>query len=289
MNEIKVGFIAAYDYEMLKQSIPTVYANADKIVIAIDKNRLTFSGKPFDLDPAFFAWINTFDIDNKISVYEDVFYIDGMSVKEIETRKRNLLAKAMGEGGWHFQVDADEYFPDFKGLVKYLSSLGKKYENRRITFRAYLCTIFKIADGGYYLVDESFESFPLVTNYPVYREARYTSTGEVITLNHVVLHQSFGRTYEELKTKFRNWGHRDDFDSESYLRFWQSVSQDNYKYIRNFNATHPWLWKKLKFVKAASLDELLLRTPATYDVKPTYPRLQKWLPPVLYRRIQKML
>jgi hypothetical protein len=32
---------------------------------------------------------------------------------ENETRERMMIAQRMGEGGWHVQVDSDEYFLDF--------------------------------------------------------------------------------------------------------------------------------------------------------------------------------
>lgn len=288
MSEIKVGFIAAYDYELLKYSIPSLYEHVDRIVIAIDKDRLTFSGKAFFIQDHFFEWLAAFDRDKKISVYEDSFYIPDKSPKEIETRKRNLLAQQMGEGGWHIQVDADEYFPDFKRFKDDLSYIGERQKSKKITFRIFLCTIFKVADGGYYIVDDSFESFPLATNNPHYRENRYNFTEKTITLNHVVLHQSFGRTEEELVTKFKNWGHRDDFDSDAYLRFWKSVNLDTYRYIQDFHPTNPGMWKRLKFIQADSISELLLKTPSQYNIKSSHPLLQKWLPPVVYNRIQRM-
>lgn len=287
---IKVGYLAAYDHELIKYSIPTLYKEADKIVIAIDQNRLTFSGKPFTIDASFFTYIKDIDSENKITIYEDEFYVSGMLPMEIETRTRNMLGKFMGKGGWHLQVDVDEYFIDFKRLVDELKVAERKVDGRQITFRLYLCTIFKIADNGYYLVDESWESFPCITNHPVYESGRYNHSNEIQHLNHVVLHQSFGRTDEELALKFKNWGHRDDFDSEEYLRFWKSVTVDNCKYLANFNATHPWLWKKLKFVKADSIQELLQKIPSSYKENQPHKfhTIKKWIPPVLYNRLVKM-
>lgn len=289
MMDIKVGYLAAYDYELIKNSIPTLYKEATKIVIAIDKNRLTFSGKPFTVDDSFFSYLKKIDVEKKIAVYEDEFYVPALRPMEIETRTRNMLAKFMGKGGWHFQVDVDEYFIDFKRLVNELAALESKVHRKRVSLKLYLCTIFKIADGGFYLVDESWESFPCITNYPVYDSGRYNNSIETRILNHVVIHQSFGRTDDELKTKFKNWGHRDDFDSDAYLEFWKSVNVDNCKYLRDFNATHPYLWKKLKFVKAATIEELLRSVPSFYtrnDADQPHP-LRKWLPPVLFHRLIK--
>lgn len=56
MNDdlIKVGFLASYDYEYLKDSIPPIYKESDKIYITLDKNRKTWSGNSFEIKNDFF-------------------------------------------------------------------------------------------------------------------------------------------------------------------------------------------------------------------------------------------
>ena len=50
MRQIQVGFLMSYDYELLKNSIPLVYADADSITIALDENQRTWSGHRFEVD-----------------------------------------------------------------------------------------------------------------------------------------------------------------------------------------------------------------------------------------------
>jgi hypothetical protein len=289
--EIKVGYMVAYDYEFLKVSIPTVYSAADKIVLAFDKDRKTFKGKTYSIDSSFFQWLKTMDVDKKIEIYEDAFFVEGLTVEQMDTRTRNLLGKFMGEGGWHFQVDADEYFINFQRVVDDVIKTGKNFKNERVTFRIYWCTIFKRTEKGFFLVDKSFENFALATNYPVYESMRYNHSQQNITLNHVALHQSFGRSEEELENKFRNWSHADDFDPDAYLRFWRSVNQDNYKYIYDFNATHPGHWMRLRYVEAGSLEELMTFIPDHYELPEPEPlhKLKKWIPPVIFNRLKKVV
>ena len=52
--KIKVGFCVAYDWELLKNSIPRVYNAADTICLSIDKNRTSWSGKKYDFDESAF-------------------------------------------------------------------------------------------------------------------------------------------------------------------------------------------------------------------------------------------
>ena len=67
--KIKVGFCVAYDWLLLKNSIPRIYANADEICLSIDKNRTSWSGKKYDFDEADFRnFITQIDKNNKIKL-----------------------------------------------------------------------------------------------------------------------------------------------------------------------------------------------------------------------------
>lgn len=288
MMEIKVGYMVGYDYELLKHSLPTVYSVADKIVIAIEKDRKTFAGETFSIDPSFFQWLEETDVDNKINLYEDSFYVPEMGASEADTRARNLLGKRMGEGGWHFHIDVDEYFVDFKGLVAELKNIQHRFQNKKVTLQAFCSVIFKASAEGYFMVS-SPEKFALITNHPVYYHHRYNADNEHYTLNHLAVHQSWGRGEDGLKTKLNNWAHRIDFDTEAYFRFWKSVCRDNYNYIKDFHPLKPSLWSKLDFVPARNIEELLSQMKAKVDEQPLqkWEKLRKWLPPVIYNRLQK--
>src|SRR5262245_14657349 len=124
-KEIKVAFCAAYDWYFLKHSLPPVYKEADLILIAIDKDRISWAGKKFAIDEKAFAdFLREIDTEGKIRLYEDDFHQPDLTPMENEVRQRNLMAKAMGEGGWHLQLDSDEYFVDFSGFVNYLKNLS---------------------------------------------------------------------------------------------------------------------------------------------------------------------
>src|SRR5689334_5152113 len=108
---IKVGFCVAYDWDMLKKSVPIIYPFADVICLSIDINRRSWNGQPYLFDEqAFRAWLTKIDVDNKIDLYEDDFALLNLSAMENDNRQRNLMAKRMKKGGWHIQIDSDEYF-----------------------------------------------------------------------------------------------------------------------------------------------------------------------------------
>lgn len=287
--EIKVGYLIAYDYAYLQQSLPTVYDYADKITIALDKERKTYAGESFTVEPAFFSWLNEIDKEQKISMYEDNFYVPGMHTRDAEVRERNMLAKAMGDGGWHIQIDTDEYFVDFASFIEELRELETRYKNRKVSIRLYWHTIFKIVPEGYFLIDNTFEAFALATNHPVYEQGRYNHSIENVTLNHIVLHQSWGRGEDELAKKLRNWSHSEDFDTASYFDFWKSVGVSNYKYIYNFHPLFPDYWKQLKFVQASSITDVIKFVPSSIPVvkTPPYQKMKRWIPPAIFDRLVK--
>ncbi|HEU4495814.1 MAG TPA: hypothetical protein VFR70_02065, partial [Flavobacterium sp.] len=125
MKKIHVGFLLSYDYELLKNSIPRVYEQADAIFIAIDKDFRTWSGEVFHVSDDFFEWLEKYDIQKKIVLYKDDFYVPELSAIENDNRERHMLSMKMGIGNWLIQVDSDEYFLDFKKFVADL----RKYDS----------------------------------------------------------------------------------------------------------------------------------------------------------------
>src|SRR4051812_40490040 len=124
-QQIKVGFCVAYDWYLLKNALPSIYASADLICLSIDSDRISWSGHPFAFDDdAFRAFVAEIDVQRKIVVFEDRFCIEGLTPMQNEVRQRNLVAAFVGMDGWHIQLDCDEYFLDFEQFVRYLRSFS---------------------------------------------------------------------------------------------------------------------------------------------------------------------
>jgi len=282
---VKVGFLVSYDYEYLKFSIPQIYEDSDEIYLAIDRDFYTWSGSRYLIDPDFFQWLKEFDKLNKITIYREKFYLDGYTPLELETRERNMLGKYMGEGGWHLQIDSDEYFSDFKAFIVKLRNLEKRYSKTKLTITARLITIFKITAGGFLLVQNSEGIFNVATNYPIYKLARAQNCEKIVNSNVYVLHQNFSRSEDELQYKMKNWGHKNDFNVDSYFKLWKLIDEYNYKYVMNF---HPLGrgsdWPSLILVPVKSIEELILGIKNGYikttsiDIK-----LKDFFPPVFVK------
>jgi hypothetical protein len=255
---IKVGYLLSYDYDLIFTSINQIYEEADKIFIAIDVNRRTWSGNDYKLPSSFFENIELLDYKNKIQIYEDNFYISELTPIECETRERNLLLKKMGRG-WLIQLDVDEYVYDFKTLTNYLNkywylTLFPKYTP--VVFKGKLITLFKQTEEGFIYIDND-EKFPFITNLNKYEFTRYITKVRNHFVNVNVVHQSWARTDDEIQTKIKNWGHRDDFNTQHYFEFWKNISSSTYMNYNNIHPISPEVWNKLHFLPSKSIEEFI--------------------------------
>lgn len=262
---IKVGYVVSYDYSMLLTSINQLYNYVDKIFIAIDKERKTWSGNSFEIPASFFFEVNQFDVKNKIEFYFDNFYVPELTPMECETRERNMLLEKMG-WGWKIQLDVDEYIYDFKVISKYL----KKYwyltlfpKLTPIVFRGKLVTLFRELIEGYLYIENN-ERFSFITNQSYYKYTRNNNSVRNHFTNINVIHQSWARSEDDIQLKIKNWGHRDDFDTQSYFEFWKSLNSINYKEYKNFHPLSPEVWNELQFLPSSSIDEFIEKYKLNY-------------------------
>lgn len=268
IGKIQVGYLVSYDYELLKNAIPTVYQDADTIFLAIDKNRKTWKGDSIVINDDFFDWIAQFDVDNKIVIYEEEFYILGLTTMQCEVRERKMLAGVMGIGNWLIQLDSDEYFYDFKKFVTYLKSKNKFLKNPEkqiIQICCFKINLYKYVDGGVLYVDK-LDKFMVATNYPNYKIGRHGKCRSIYT-DSVALHDCLSRSREELVQKLDNWGHNEDINKQEFLDKWDAVNISNYKQMRGFFYLNPMHWKTIEFMFGNSLNDLLVNFKSSNTIK----------------------
>ena len=249
-EEIKVGFCVAYDWELLKISLPLIYPHADSICLSIDKHQKTWSGEAYILDKkAFKSWIQKVDVENKIDIYEDDFSQSGLSAIENDNRQRNMMAARMGLGGWHVQLDCDEYFVDFKGFCDFLKK--EDVRQKDVNYSIFLVPVIKKVENGYLLVDfdRKRESVPVASNNPQYNSARRNGYFNKLT-PFIAIHETWARDEATLQKKLDSWGHVDDFDKRSYFDLWKSLDSNNYHQLKDFHPLKPKAWPRLQFVPA---------------------------------------
>jgi hypothetical protein len=256
MGKIQVGFLISYDYILLKNALPQVYDYSDSIFLAIDKHRKTWNGANFTIDNSFFDWIKEIDVANKIEIYEDQFYIENLTTMECEVRERKMLSEKMGIGNWLIQLDADEYFINFKEFTKFLKKNNnyiKPSYKKEIQISAYLVNIYKFVEDGFLYVNEPTRCLT-ATNRPNYKVGRNTRKRIIYTSN-LILHETLSRSEEELEMKLKNWGHKNELNSQ-FLVKWKSASKENYMDLKDVFYIEPEKWKSLNYVLGKNINEV---------------------------------
>jgi hypothetical protein len=256
MEKIKVGFLISYDFILLKNALPQVYEYSDSIFLAIDRDRKTWNGADFTIDDSFFDWINEIDVDNKIEIYEDQFYIENLTTMECEVRERKMLSKKMGIGNWLIQLDADEYFLNFKEFTTFLKNNNKYVKpsyKKEIQISAYLVNIYKFVEDGFLYVDEPTRCLT-ATNKPNYKVGRNTRK-RIIYTNNLILHETLSRSEEELEMKLKNWGHKNELNSQ-FLAKWKIASKENFMDLKDVFYIEPEKWKSLNYVVGKNINEV---------------------------------
>jgi hypothetical protein len=250
-----VGFLVAYDYDLLKCALPLIYKEASYIVLALDKDCRSFSGNQFEVSIEFFEWVKKFDIQKKILWNRGDFYQPHIAPLEVETLTRNRLFDVLTETvDWYVQLDSDEYFIDFNGFKRWLS----EYDCRDINaIKVYLKSIFKQGKNGFYTVGSLTESVVVACRKPLYQSTRHPVGEQYEFAPFTILHQSWARKDAEVQFKLSNWGHKNDLAAAKFYKLWSSCNQTNYRFYRYFHPLHPPLWPFLEFVPASNIETLI--------------------------------
>ncbi len=256
--KFSVGMLLSYDYELLKISIPIIYPYIDEIVLSKDSENKTWNNSSFEINSDFFSWIEKFDVKNKIKFHTDSFFNSELSTIQNECKQRTLLADSFENKIWYIQIDPDEYFLDFNGFLDFLRKQNSKSiinKREKIQVACFLSILYKKDKEGYFYVSKPFERALVATNYPVYKNARMNGT-QIFYTNCVALHQTWARSREEILYKINNWGHNNDFDTEHYIMFWDSVNKTNYKTIENFHPVEKKKWKTLDYCNGLTIEDV---------------------------------
>lgn len=257
---IKISYLVSYDYDMLLTSVKQVYKYVDKIIIAIDKNRKTWNGILFVIPQSFFDEVKEFDVDNKIELYFDNFYLPELTPVQNETRERNMVLAKLGKG-WKIQLDVDEYIYDFKSVASFLNKYSFLTLFPKLTpicFKGKLITLFRSLPEGFLYIENN-EQFVFITNQSFNTDLRNNFKIRNFYTNIAVIHQSWARSEDEIFFKINNWGHRDDFNTLEYFNFWKNVTSENYSLFKDFHPISPKIWNKLLFMDSLTIDEFILK------------------------------
>jgi hypothetical protein len=245
----------SYDYELLKKSIPPVYALSDNIFLAMHHQQRTWSGNHFEVDPSFYDWLEAFDVDKKIHIYKDNFYVPEINGIKNDTRERYMLALEMGIGNWLVQVDSDEIFIDFEKFVKRLRKYDAYLDNPKNTRYSSRVSTSTFTNTSKTVCSTSTNPpnscSPRTPNYKVAKNTRE----RIIYAEDYILHEGLARTEEELLLKLNNWSHKHEMNP-NFLDKWRKANKDNYHEIKDVFYLEPEIWKDLAYLPSKDLTEL---------------------------------
>ena len=133
---IKKSAISLISYDanrFLCDSIKRYYDYVDEIVLGIDKDRITWSGNPFEIDEdALWKELSTIDGDSKITIVEEDFHQSKVAI-ENDNYERNFL-KQETKHDWIVSIDADEMLINPKEFFYDYLPLVEPYKNKKDMF-----------------------------------------------------------------------------------------------------------------------------------------------------------
>lgn len=239
----------AYDYRYALAAVRAYYDVADEIVLGLDKDRVSWNGRPFDFDEAGFrAGLAAADPLGKALVVEEDFHSRGSATAN-DTDERNRLSLRCRPGHWVVQIDSDELVmngPEFRAW------LLERWSGWRVLGR--WTTVFKVLGEDYLVVDKPDAWISVASR----RRGGFTGcrdTKEPVRRSPLRLyHFSWGRSEAELAQKLAHWTHANDFDTGRFLDFWRGVGLDNYRQARDFHPMDGPDWPALRLVRRGDPD-----------------------------------
>ena len=248
---ISIVMPIAYDYRYSYRSLEKVYDIADEVVLGLDRDRISWSGKQFAFDLAEFqATIAAIDRRKIVRLVQDDFHASPSPMGN-EVSERNKLSAQCRPGNWIIQIDSDEQAINAKDFRTWLAKA-----DRNADVQARWITVFKTFGDKWLVVNEPDGKVSIGTTVPkVYQCARETGRPKVPS-NLLLLHFSWGRNRDELAQKLSNWSHSADFDTAAFLRFWDGVTLDNYRQFKDFHPLYPSLWSKFSVITLSASQQV---------------------------------
>jgi hypothetical protein len=236
--------LLSFDYRYAPAAIRSYYDIADEIILAVDADRVSWSGQPFEIDISKVRdFVARIDAGRKIRILEGNFHAHEHPMAN-DVAERRALSHQCAAGNWVVQIDCDETLLNPADFRRWMQTADPA-----TCALARWISVFKTFEDCVLIIDPAVETVPVATQLRgQYTAARWTAQPRVESPL-LLLHYSWGRTPAELRQKLRNWSHARDFDVEAFYRMWDSVTLENYNQFRNFHPLQGPLWPSLKVAR----------------------------------------
>ena len=239
----------AYDYRYAWRAIRSYYGIADEIILGLDRDRIAWSGRPFEIDEGDFRrWLAAADPLGKIRLVEGDFHAQATAHRN-DTFARKALSLHCKKGNWIVQIDSDEILLNPEEFRDWL--LARRWP---WLVQGRWRVVFKLFGEDYLVVDKDGAFTSVATR----RRGSYTGSRNTrgfkrrSPLN--LLHFAWGRSEAELRQKLACWTHFADFDTSRMLELWKSVDLHNYRGFRDIHPLDGPDWPALRLVRKGDPD-----------------------------------
>lgn len=245
--------LLAYDADLIEESISSYVGIVDELLVGLDESRETWSGQKFELAPGIMPRLCA--ISNKVRIVEDMYFVPGLSPLDNDTRERNMLAAHSPDTNWFVSLDSDEILINADSFRGFLTQCRP---DACVMGRA--ITVYKECSDSYLVIGKNgqidLSPIPLATDVcESFIAARYTKQERVMSPA-LVLHFTWARSEAELRRKFANWGHRDDFNTDEHLKLWMEADDTTASRYKNFHPLSPEAWPELIVVPKNALKSI---------------------------------
>jgi hypothetical protein len=239
----------AYDYRMAFAAIRSYYAVADEIILGLDRDRVSWNGKPFALDGGELReGLRSLDTEGKIRLVEGDFHAQGSATAN-DTHERNALSMECRPGNWLVQIDSDELL---QNPAQFRDWLLRRSWHWLVLGR--WTVVFKRFGDDYLVVDKHDAWISVASRLRgAFTGCRDTKELKRRSPLHL-LHFSWGRSEEELLQKLQSWTHARDFDTAKFFELWKSVDLENYGGLRDFHPLDGPDWPSLRLIRKGDPD-----------------------------------
>lgn len=268
-----VVVVAQNDGETIEPSLRSYYPWVDRVVLSTDPAR-GWTGVPITPDDTV-ARVRAADPAGKLEVVAgDFCRAADPAVNETVQRQEaaDRVAAAVPGIGWVLQVDADEEFLDFPGVLARLARLPAR---TRAVWWWWINVYNYTPDGRYLVVTDPagrpmLETFPLghrphvrlqslrqpeqpVRSPLLRRLLGHEFRPPVRPLGQAVLHLSYAKSEARIREKLATYAHAGQVDPDRLLATWRAARTD-WAGVRDFHPVIPARWPALR---AFTRDELL--------------------------------
>jgi hypothetical protein len=243
--------LISYDANrFLAKSIERYYDYVDEIILGIDKDRITWSGNPFEInEDALWAELSTLDGDSKITIVEEDFHQSEVAI-ENDNFERNFLKNECSHD-WIFSFDADEWLVNAKDFFYNYCPIIERYRHIKDVCMTWATPYKVVSDGeeSVTLVIANDDGSPffgenqgvVTSKDSTFTYARWTdksAAGENRIMSPLIaLHWSLCRPSDELHEKIHNIGHSDIVEEDPFYQIWSQVTMENHTELRNFKTS----------------------------------------------------